>query len=343
MVAINTALAVVNKIGKTAGLVDEGSLIDLTKDVRVEPLVLVGSDIRDLDFMPKVMNTVLNLFSGFYLQAVSIQTQIGGVEVRKHLDALNPNRHVGGINVSFESLPTPADYAHKFPNVRTSIEAHNSSESGAKDVVLSVGKIIDVTLDIEGKRVKLPVMIRLATAPISPKIFVSAMSLGSRKNTLIERWHRMRAGELTLIGDLVLCNDLIDIHKSNLKNDTSGFYAEMVRRRRNNKVAALQTEKPSLAAASNIAIISTDTLALLERELGGKLSNLNTRNNLFVESSMMIILVIDPEREYLTFYYRGIPTPTVLTLRELASSAKGSGDDIMLIMRALLDNKAPAL
>ena len=343
MTTINTALSVVSKVKAYADLTSEGSLIELTKDVRVEPLVLVGSDLRALEFMPKVMNSVLNLFAGFYLQAVSIQAQIGGIQVRKHLDPLNPNREYQPLTVSFEGFPTVADYAYRLPNVRASLEAQNNNDALSKDVNLAVGKLIDISIEVDGKSVKVPVMIRLATAPISPKVFVAAMSLGSRKNTLMERWHRMRAGELTLIGDLVLCNDLIDLHKSNLKNDTTGFYAEMNRRRRNNKLTALQTGKPSLAAASNIAVISSETAAQLERELGGKLTNANTRNGLFAESSMMIMLVVDTQREFITFFYRGIPTPTVLTFRELNNTAKGSGDDIMLIMRSLLDNKAPAL
>lgn len=343
MTVLNTAVVVASKLKKFSDLTTEGSLVELTRDVRVEPLVLVDSTIRDLEFMPRVMNTVLNLFTGFYLQGVSVQTQIGNIAVRRHLDQLNPNRDPGAFNVSFESMPVASDYRHRLPNVKTALETHNNSEAVAKDVNLAVGKIIDVTLEIEGKQVKLPILIRLATAPINPRVFVAAMSLGSRKNTLTERWHRMRAGELTLIGDLLLCNDLIDMHKANLKNDTTGFYAEMVRRRRNNKIAALRTEKPSLAAASNIAVIGDATLAQLERELGGKISNQQTRNGLFLESSMMILAVVNAERETITFYYRGIPTPTVLTLRELSSSAKGTGDDIMLIMRALLDNKSPAL
>lgn len=343
MTALNTAVVVASKLKQYADLTTEGSLVELTRDVRVEPLVLVDSTIRDLEFMPRVMNTVLNLFTGFYLQGIAVQSQIDNIAVRRHLDQLNPNRDPGAFNVSFESMPVVSHYKHKLPNVKGALEAHNSSEAVAKDVNLAVGKIVEVSLNINGEQIKLPVLIRLATAPIHPKVFVSAMSLGSRKNTLVERWHRMRAGELTLIGDLMLCNDLIDLHKSNLKNDTTGFYAEMVKRRRNNKIAAMRTEKPSLAAASNIAIVSDVTLANLERELGGKVSNQATRNGLFLESSMMILIVVNSERESVTFYYRGIPTPTVLTLRELSSSAKGSGDDIMLIMRALLDNKAPAL
>lgn len=345
MTTLNTALAVVSKVQQTARLMSESSLIEQTEVARVEPLCLVDSGIRAQEIMPSLMNTVLNLFSGFYLQAISIQTQIGSVQVRKHLDQLNPNRDTGSFNVSFESLPTAADYRYKLPNVRASLEAasHNTSDVVTKEVNLAVGKVIDVTITVEDKQFKIPVMIRLATAPISPKVFISAMSIGSRKNTFIERWHRMRAGELTLIGDLLWCNDLIDTHKSTLKNDTSGFYAEMHRRRRNNKIAALRTEKPSLASASTISIISTQTATALERELGGKLNNVQTRNALFGESGMMLMIVADTEREMVTFYYRGIPTPTVLTFRELKGASKGSGDDIMLIMKALLDNKSPAL
>lgn len=68
------------------------SLADVGKLTRVEPLTVVSKDCITLDYLPEIMNTTLNVFSAYYLQAVSIYGQIDSVRIMKILDRLNPDR-----------------------------------------------------------------------------------------------------------------------------------------------------------------------------------------------------------------------------------------------------------
>jgi hypothetical protein len=68
------------------------SLIDAGKSSRVEPITVIGADIVTLDFLPDVLQSLQSIFSGYYLQAVAMTAQIGGVEAGRMLERYNPDR-----------------------------------------------------------------------------------------------------------------------------------------------------------------------------------------------------------------------------------------------------------
>jgi hypothetical protein len=68
------------------------SLIDVVDAGRVEPLVLVDNVCANLDYSSEIMQSLLSIFSGYYLQAVAALGEVGGVEVIRVLDKLSPNR-----------------------------------------------------------------------------------------------------------------------------------------------------------------------------------------------------------------------------------------------------------
>lgn len=73
---------------------DKDSLIEYTKLTRVEPLVLFDESLRLQPYIPDVFQSLVNIFSGYYLQAVAITCNVGNVEVKKLLGKLNPNRQI---------------------------------------------------------------------------------------------------------------------------------------------------------------------------------------------------------------------------------------------------------
>ena len=68
------------------------SLVEHTKMTRVEPIVLFDETIRLQPYVPDIMEALVNIFSGYYLQAIAVSVNVGNVEVRKLLSKLDPNR-----------------------------------------------------------------------------------------------------------------------------------------------------------------------------------------------------------------------------------------------------------
>ena len=68
------------------------SLARVTAISRVEPLCIIDSDCIHLEYISDVINSLQSVFSGYYLQAVSLMGTVSGVHVARELDKLNPSR-----------------------------------------------------------------------------------------------------------------------------------------------------------------------------------------------------------------------------------------------------------
>lgn len=84
----------------------------------------------------------------------------------------------------------------------------------------------------------------------------------------------------------------------------------------------------------DLIVISASTARELERNVGGRLKGLRVRDKVFNETYCMILCVVDPDYEMVTFYHRGIAIPTELSFKELKVSNGKKGPDVAEIMKA---------
>lgn len=102
-----------NVVTTYKGTVGDGmSLADITKIARVEPITLISSSLTGTKDLYTILHGVLNIYTGYYLQAVSIlATQIYDARILKILDKTNPDRDLKTFlttgNLAFESV-TPS-------------------------------------------------------------------------------------------------------------------------------------------------------------------------------------------------------------------------------------------
>ena len=208
---------------------------------------------------------------------------------------------------------------------------------------LSVGKIFMVDIEDGLHRLQLPVSIRLMASSLPPKQLVHILSHDSKDTSVKERFHAWRSGRLEFWRDIVACSDLIDAHRDTIMKDKTGIYSDILKRNRTNQFAALLSGDPSIATASNIAIISDDTASQIEDEIGGRLHDFKTRQKIFAKTYLMFLVVIDKQYERETFYHRGINQATELGVRDLKASQKGNGPDVSDILRAYTMGQNPRL
>lgn len=210
-------------------------------------------------------------------------------------------------------------------------------------VNLSVGKFFEVTLkpESDGKEIKIPVSVRVISTIVEPSVLVHILGTGSNKNTAKERYHAWRAGQLHFWRDIVFMQDLIDQHRKNLAEDKSGIYEEIMKRRRQNTVAGMMSDTPSIGSASNIIVMSKRTADALEREDNGRLKDVAYRQRIFKSTYILLMFVIDEDRELVTIYHRDIALPSELSVKELKVSNKGGGPDVLDIMKMFMQGNAP--
>lgn len=367
--AIAGALGAVAQIVKALATSQKNdSLVQFTSVLRVEPVTMIDAHLERVDYLPDVLQTLLSLFCGFYLQAVACMTNVGQINVIRMLDTLNPSRDGaltagsavdainGKISVGMLSMES---YEYGLPRVSNEAinpratmqflrnsdvvvngkDIHGSVDAklGGQDknikaayesVNLAVGKMLEVNIESNGNKAVFPVAVRLATAVVDSEVLTHILGASGQDNSWSERYHRWKAGDIAFWRDLVLCQDLIDNTKKLLMKDKTGAMAEVNRRRAVNSVAALASGTPSVASASALIVISEETAAQLERRNLGKFSDLSFRNKIMQNSLAMIIVVVNRDYEQVTIYTRDIQLPTKLSVRELKAANKGSGPDI---------------
>lgn len=388
----NAALSFITTAGKALFNSQRAdSLVKLTQVSRVEPITMIDSRLRVTPYLGDVLQSLVSLFSGYYLQAIAIQANVGAINTVRLLDQLNPSRsgdsllRITGLGLECEMLE-PAFYNFGLPrkNATFGLEAYGMSElearfalesinlgfeaeapstgdgkdeskgmkaqfgkDFAKDIIqnapLSVGKMLEVSISDQGKTAVFPVTVRLLSTLVDDSVLAHILSDGAKNITWKERWHAWRAGELEFWRDLVLATDLVDEHRKVLLKDKSGAYEEILNRRRGNVSKSITSGTPSLATASNLMVISDQTAKDVERKLHGRLADPQLRDKIFKMSYLMILTVVDVDKELVTFYHRGIAIPTQVSVKELKVSNKGNGQDIGDILMKLLAGKSPIL
>lgn len=346
-----------NVLGRVPDLIrraESQSLSEYVSEARVEPPVLVDERARHLSYISDVMHVANSLYSGYYLQAWALSTTVGRINVRQTLDGLNDRRkvtsNVGGIASRFLSqesynfgLPRIVDDKVAFENVDPStLPAYDQSSGFGRDASkyaqeagnLSVGRLLEVNVEDQGAKATIPVSIRLNVSILEPRTIVNILSIGAKDRSAKETYHQWRSGRIEFLRDVILNQDMIDQHKKTLMRDTSGYYRELIRKRNTNKISAILSLNPSVGTAATITVLTDQTFKMLEREIGGDLTEQKTRESLFRHTYSTIMFVIDTEYEQVDIYHRGISRPTELSLRDLKSVNSKAGPDISEIMKA---------
>lgn len=357
----------------------EKSLVAATKGARFEPIVLVDTDVTTYEGATDVMQSLQSLFMGYLLQAIALHGNVGGTKAVKELDRFNPSREpnysefarsVASVesyatrmvtpkgSISIESLDSNSPrvssaYKIAIENNRLAMGAPNDVERNiTQSVNLSVGKVWNIDFTSNGQKITVPITVRLISTVVPSERLTHILTQDASKNTnLKERFYAWRAGRLNFITDLLLSRDLIKQHRKELMQDKDGVYSNILRRRISNNMAAFTSGSPSLAAASNMVVISSDTARAIETKLNGKFSNFTTRQDFFSGenvrdkvmqgTSLMIMAIVDKFADRITFYTEGIAESTNLSLREIKASNKSSGPDVSEILKAYQLGSSP--
>ncbi|QBJ02627.1 virion structural protein [Pseudomonas phage Psa21] len=192
---------------------------------------------------------------------------------------------------------------------------------------LMVGKLLNVEISDGTKSAKLPVLIRMIPAAVPPQSMVHMFSAGGR-DSWAQRLFMVQTGQIKFWRDFVLGQDMIDEHFKALMNDKSGVFKMITDRRRNNSAKALQTGRVSIADASNVAIVSTETLKQATGKLFGKIEQESVRKAIFDNSYLLMLIVVDERWQRVQIWHRGVDLATTHKFDEIERTEKSKGPDI---------------
>ncbi|ARV76766.1 virion structural protein [Pseudomonas phage Phabio] len=336
------------------------SLADLARPCRVEPIAIIDNVLADQPYMQDLMKVATSQFAAYYLQAVNMVMGVGKIDTLKVFDSLNPVRSVAGdiagtvfskeqyvdglpsiesfqqkvdrteiAEYSFEAYTYGMEAAEKEEAKKTA-KGLSSSDTGKIYEVenLAVGKLLNVEIDgKDGAKAKLPVLIRLVPAVVPSEALTHIFVAGGR-DSWSHRFFLVKTGQLHFWRDFILGQDMIDAHMKALMTDRSGVYKEITDRRRNNVSKAVTSGRVSLADASNIAIISSNTLKTTAAQLYSRIDDLAVREKIFDNSYLLMLLVVDERWNTVTIYHRGVDLTSKYRLDDIKMAEKNKGSDI---------------
>jgi hypothetical protein len=209
----------------------------------------------------------------------------------------------------------------------------------------------------EGKAVAIPIMVRLLVNVVPTRTLESLLVRYKEDISFSERWFSWRAGRIRFWKDLVMCQDLVREHKRTVidaENDVVGKIDSRVNKAIMTKTANIglkaatdrfddikNIDTMSFGVASNLYVITAAEATKFEYFLGGKLSDIRTRNKLFGNGYAMILVVVDPDRERVKFYINGVDGYTDLSVKEIKSMSKNKGPDIGDMLKMLQMGMSP--
>lgn len=346
------------------------SLVEYSSDLTAEFVTLLDEDLAYQPYIGDILQNALSITTAYYLRAAAVDTTISGVKVKDRLNKINPNR--GG---SFSSFLSTESLHDGLPNY-LSLEAadavavkNGDGDDGDKKAAqlqgkkpteikgtgvgsryaesirsydsMLVGKNIEVTITENKDSVTLPVNVRLSVLGAPSQEIVDILGLASQGNSQKERMYRFKRGQLSFFGDMLFCDDLIKQHTKTLMKEKSGFYAQTLERRRKNRLAAMASGEMSVAAASNIVIISETTALRLESVLGGKLDRQQVREDVFATTGTMVLFVVNTKWENVTMYTKSLANSSTVSLRNIKMLNKDGGDGILESLQKMLAGKGP--
>lgn len=349
---------------KANTITNGGNLIAVSASTRIEPFMLVDYSLINLEWLDVIANSMLSRFSAFWLLAVDSMARVSDVTVGDKLAPLNPNRGIGIESYKF-SVPSKPYMLHKesykygLPITATfkpSMEAGANKAEASKVVGdqaidmlnektdLSVGKMFNITLTENKNSANVKVAIRLQTAMVPTNLLKDILSTGSYFDMeMKERWHAFLAGRITFWRDLVMCKDIMDKRKKIAVKDKSGIYQAILKRNTSNMMAGLLSKVPSLATLTNILVIDHTTLDEIEPDLGGPISRITIRNQLFESTSLMMICVVERDMDRCVTYYRDISTSSISSIKDMKASNKSGGSEVADLFKAFIQGNAPVI
>ncbi len=237
--------------------------------------------------------------------------------------------------------------AHKAREEANRVSVHLGDDT-LKDIKeasnLSVGKMIDIEIKNNGQTFQVPIAIRLVvrTCPSGELVHILSLNQHALKSAS-DRYHGWKAGRLSFVKDLIFCRDLVDAHRRSLMKTSDSVYHNVVKNEKRSLAAAFLGGVPSVAAASNMLVTTTNTIEEIELTMPGKWSDFNARQQVFQDTSLMIVAVIDKEWNRVTFYHRGLPDATEVSFRDIKVSNKNGGPDVSDILKAYTLGNSPRL
>jgi len=232
------------------------------------------------------------------------------------------------------------------PKGNTQVTGKIVSLSG--DPHIPSGKLLEITLvnpENPNASVTLNLMIQLAPYIVPQQISVEFL-VKDAIPTMYQRFLMWKTGEISFWRDFVAMGDVVDRRNRLRRMDPTGVIDSVLNKQaksRQRVFGNINRDKAEKARniANSVLIFNRETVQRAKADFGFDLSNSSAREKYFATSFAMIIVVVDPLYNQVTFYYNGLDDTATFSFDQMAPPSKGGGLDLVSVMNALNQGRAP--
>jgi len=264
-------------IAGTAHVATTNTLADYTRSARLEPIAMVDRSLLSSiseEQMIALEQTMVSVFSGYYLVAIGMTLKIGDVVPIQLLDQFSTNRSIlqaagNSVYWGFEnlrddlySIPSSKQISELYLNknalgfgneasgddgnhgvnggeVKQSVDLDKTIHNITDESNLVVGKILNIPISYGDKSTTIQTTVTLRPKAMDPGDISTILRHNSRDISFMARWHQMRSGEIKFFKDWLLNQDLMDEYRRSLHGDKSNALLDLRSSRTKNIWAAI--------------------------------------------------------------------------------------------------------
>lgn len=315
-----------------------GNIVKLVNSLSVEPIIITTEAARRSPAYKSAVNMMLDIFSGYYLQAFQIMTELHGLDAKLAISLLNNrnNSYISKQNYLSDLLNTESFLISKEDDDKKAKYLDNDIRSWYEQRTLEVS--IDVK-DSNGKNmvVTIPIIIRAQVVETDIKSIMNFMQpTTTHDKSFLARFREWRSGGISLM-DLIFVQDLRAEYRKNKIQDKDDMLNIV-----NNRMLTSYTKKLSSGIKGfeglyNMLLIHESDTRELNNFIKGDITKPKFKEDLLKAASSILYCSLNDDYERAAFFITDTQVETVVPFKKLDKKAgKNSSDDMVEIVKAIL-------
>lgn len=365
----------IGQISKTIRDFRTGLSISLPDYLRVTSAIsrmYIEDSLYDEEVLLPLIGLANQLYAGFIIVSLQLNQYVTGTRtVRNVLELVATESAEDAAQMVLNSFGEKYVVATESKGVGA-----NVLDLDYKEQKLVSGRVIEINMNIPGgieghldnnlrpfaphdqeyedspqrpKTMSISMMVQLIPYLINDAVTNEFLAMNFEQSSGM-RFRKMRAGEISFLGDWLLERDLINNRSKALKADRSGILSDMIAQQTNALSRALMRYANILPKNHNIAnsilIVNDDTFSAAAANSGVDFKQKAHRDKFFKESMMMMVMSISTLRNKVYIYFNGLESRGEYSFKMIQSNSSAGSHgsdkyDLKDIMSAMSSGMTP--
>jgi hypothetical protein len=381
--AFNTIDSFTTKAGNVLSIIDyiissadertSVSLINYVKSSQIASTLFIEDRIAHEEILKDLIINIYNIYTGFIMTAVQLNTAISNSKTVKdafalvatenyssndfnsldnQLEILNPlfiSEKINSDEISNEAqkmdnviLPSDNEDTNKIKSSSVKLDTTKDKEK----IYIPSGRTLQISFTTHlGKTINLIMNLILHPVFVPSTIFANFVKF-QYPNGLKERWMQWRAGEISFFKDFIFELDVRKEQRLARKQDKTNLLSKMFAERNYNNIQQMKkitTGNNRQNIANTILIVDHDNFTQACKRSHIKFEDPSVRSRFFSTSMSLMLASVDPSLNQIHMYYNGLDKSGIYSFNQMKQNAKSEKTDIMDIMKAFSQGIAPRI